>query len=161
AKAPKAVRGKIVQALFSRRLFPKGKISFIFIFQTLDHIPEPDKFLRECMTVLKPGGFILSFHHDVESWSAHLLGEKSPIIDVEHTQLFSIDTSRQLFEKVGMEVTEDYSPVSFVSLKHLIWLFPFPNSVKEILVGNAALKGLLSTTIPLRMGNVCIVGEKI
>lgn len=161
-KATKKVQKKILNSIFKRSLFIKNAVSFIFIFQTLDHIPEPDKFLRDCYNVIKPGGYMLSFHHNVESYSARLLGEKSPIFDVEHTQLFSHTTSKQLFENAGFEVLSNISPISTVSLKHLCWLFPFPKIIKErlLLRENWFTRILTTLTIPIPLGNTCIIGKK-
>jgi SAM-dependent methyltransferase len=160
--APKSIRKKIITDIFRRKLFPKNTFSFIFIFQTLDHIPEPEVFLADCVRALKPGGFLLSFHHNIDSLSSKLVGEKSPIIDVEHTQLFSMETSQLMFESVGLEVISSYSPWSQLSVKHLAWLFPFPKGLKEkLLASNSSIGKLLaSAKVAVKLGNVCIVGRK-
>lgn len=162
AKAPSSIRKKIKRSMFTPALFKKASVDFLFIFQTLDHIPKPQKFLKDVYTVLKPGGYMLSFHHNVESWSAQLLGERSPIFDVEHTQLFSHRTSQKMFEKAGFSTLSVISPTSDVSLKHLCWLFPFPKTIKEhfLTKENALTNWLSSFTLALKMGNTSIIGQK-
>ena len=53
-----------------------------------------------------PGGVVLSLNHNVEAFSARLLKERSPIIDIEHTHLYSPSTQRMLFEEAGFEACE-------------------------------------------------------
>lgn len=162
ANAPARLKKRIKESLFKKSLFPKNSVSFLFIFQTLDHIPEPEKFITDAYSVLKPGGYMLSLHHNVESLTARLLGERSPIFDVEHTQLFSMDTSRAIFENAGFEVESVYSPLSTLSLKHLCWLFPFPRTLKEQMLQKESpvLEFLAKRTVDIRLGNVCIVAKK-
>lgn len=162
SKAPKKLQKRIKIEMFSPSLFPTHSFDFIFIFQTLDHIPMPDVFLFGCEELLGSNGQLLSFHHNIQSLSSKLLKEKSPIIDVEHTQLFSMETSRKLFERCGFEVTSVISPVSQVSLRHLCWLFPFPKKFKNWIVGvrYPLIDPLLRLTIPVSLGNTCIVGKR-
>jgi SAM-dependent methyltransferase len=143
-------------------LFKPESFSFIFILQTLDHIPNPREFLADCLAVLKPGGFILSYHHDVSSWSAALLGEKSPIFDIEHTYLYDHRTSCLLLEKSGFVVRRAYSPLNVLSLYHLVWLSPLPLFVKNFLLKkNSFTKQLLhSIEVQVPLGNTCIIGQK-
>lgn len=156
------IQKQIINSIFKPSLLKKNSVAFLFIFQTLDHIPEPDKFLADCYKIIKPGGYLLSFHHNVDSLSAKTFGEKSPIIDVEHTQLFSLKTSRAIFEKVGLQVTSLYSPISYISLKHLAWLLPLPKNlkVKYLLSTNSFVERLSQTSLPISLGNVCVVGQK-
>ena len=58
------------------------------------HAGPASALLEECRRVLRPGGVVLAFNHNVTAWSARLLGERSPIIDVEHTYLYSPRTMR-------------------------------------------------------------------
>lgn len=162
SKAPKEVRKRIQVNMFSTNIFKKQKFDLLFLFQTLDHIPQPDHFVLDCEEILNSGGRLLSFHHNIDSVTSKLLKEKSPIIDVEHTQLFSLETSKKLFERCGLEVTSLYSPLSTVSVRHLVWLFPFPRDLKQMIVRHKSVLGdwILRQTVTLAMGNVCIVGKK-
>ena len=53
--------------------------------------------MKEAFRILKPGGAIfLIGHNRRRSLSARLLGRRSPIFDIEHLQLFSPRSLRQL-----------------------------------------------------------------
>ena len=120
-------------------LFNKEFFDFIFFFQTFDHIPKPDEFLTECHQLLKTNGHILAFNHNVDSFLAKLLGEKSPIIDIEHTFLYSFKTIKKIFEKNKFTVNKVYSPKNTLSIKHLFWLLPIPKNIK-LFVLNSKIK---------------------
>lgn len=156
-KAPATIRKHITRGIFRKGIFPKASFSLVCMFQTLDHIPQPDRFLADCATVMKKGGYILSLHHDVESFSATMMGERSPIFDVEHTQLFSKKTSMLLFQKSGFTVESVKSPSSIISFKHLIWLLPLPGFMKEKLLKQRFWSHI---HIDARLGNISILGKK-
>lgn len=160
-KASSKVKSRITQSVFTTRLFPKNSFSLIFLFQTLDHIPQPDKCLKDCVYALKKGGFLLSLHHNVDSFSSISMGEKSPIFDVEHTQLFSKKTSMMLFQNAGLTVESLRSPQSIISLRHVLWLSPVSRKIKTSLLQRKHLERLLSQiTIGAELGNISILGRK-
>lgn len=140
-------------------LFPKNTFDLIFFFQTFDHIPTPNKFLKECYQLLKTNGYILSFNHNIDSLSSKLLKEKSPIVDIEHTFLYSPQTIQNIFTKNKFTVQKVFSPYNILSLKHFLWLIPMPRKIKQqILSSNSAI---LNKKIKLQLGNLCLVAQKI
>lgn len=158
AKAHKKIRKNIVTDILKPGLFEKETFDFIFFFQTFDHIPQPDKFLKECFFLLKPKGKILSFNHNINSLSSKILGEKSPIIDIEHTFLYSPKTIRSIFKKNGIISNRIYSPKNTLSIKHLFWLVPLPKKIK-LKILNSKTK-ILDNKINLKLGNICFEGYK-
>lgn len=157
SKADEKIKGNISLDIFELKIFKKKKFKFIFFFQTIDHIPIPGQFLTLCYKLLEKNGYILAFNHNVESLSSKLLGEKSPIIDIEHTFLYSPETIRKLFEKKNFKVIKVYSPPNTISIKHLIWLLPFPKLIKNKLL----LYSLPDINLRLKLGNLCIIAIKI
>ena len=154
---PKIIKNIKINVL-EPNLFPKNSFDFIFFFQTFDHIPTPNQFLKECYQLLKPNGYILSFNHNIDSLSSKLLKEKSPIIDIEHTFLYSPKTIRNIFKKNMFIVRKIYSPYNTISLKHLLWLFPLPSKIKQKLV-NSDLN-ILNQKIKIQLGNLRLEAQK-
>jgi len=153
-KIKKNVKNNILKpGLLNKEIF-----DFIFFFQTLDHIPDPNKFLKECHNLLKINGHIFAFNHNIDSFSAKLLGEKSPIIDIEHTFLYSPKTIKTIFKKNGFATNKDYSPKNILSIKHLFWLLPIPKKIKLLML-HSKIK-MLNKTINIKLGNICIEGQK-
>jgi 2-polyprenyl-3-methyl-5-hydroxy-6-metoxy-1,4-benzoquinol methylase len=161
-QAPRWLQSRIEPHLFSAKLFPKQRFDFIFILQTLDHTPDPNAFLKDCAKVLKPGGLILSFHHNVESFSARLLGERHPIFDVEHTFLYSFKTTQAIFEKNGLPIEQIWSPTNTLSWRHLFFLLPIPKKLKEWLLNSnqPLLNQIKQATMRWYLGNICVIGRK-
>lgn len=157
-KADKHIKTNLKNSIFKSGLFEENQFDFIFFFQTFDHIPDPNKFLKDCFKTLKPNGYIYSFNHNIDSLSSIILGEKSPIVDIEHTFLYSPKTIRSIFEKNGFKVLRTSSPKNTLSLRHLFWLLPLPKPIK-IKILNLKTK-LLDKQIKVKLGNICIEAQK-
>ncbi len=149
------VRKKITIGMLRKTLYRPSSLHVILLFQTLDHIDDPNKLLRTCYNMLAPGGYILSFNHNIEALSARLLGEASPIIDIEHTALYSKRTVRSLFYNSGYIPLRVSTPWNYVSFRHLVRLVPLPRTVKEML---APVIPPMNLWLPL--GNLCIIAQK-
>jgi SAM-dependent methyltransferase len=161
-KSDERIKSRITTSILKEGLYENGSFDFIFFFQTLDHIQDPAGFLSICYQLLSQGGFILALNHDVESLSARVLKEKSPIIDIEHTCLYSKKTIHKIFCKAGFSPMEVFSPRSIISLRYLIWLLPLPKTLKQKLLN---LKGkfsnfLLKQRLSIALGNLCIIAKK-
>lgn len=160
AQARPDVRELIVPDIMRRGLLPDESFDAVTMFQVLDHMPDPQTLLRDCRTVLRPGGAILALNHNVAAWSARVLGERSPIVDVEHTYLYSPETIRRLFEQAGFEVMSVASVRNTHSLAYLLHLVPMPPRLKASLLPRlrGTRLGQLRTTIPL--GNLCLIARR-
>lgn len=160
AKAAPAIAPLIVQDVMRAGLFDDGSLSLVTLFQVLDHMPDPAGLLRDCRRLLRPGGLILALNHNVTAWSARLLGERSPIIDVEHTFLYSPATMRRLFSAAGFDVLS-VSPVrNTYSLAYLTQLVPLPQALKQSLIPRlrATALGRHQLTVPL--GNLRLIARR-
>lgn len=160
AQATDAIRPRLVCDILRPGLFEPASFDGIAMFQVFDHLPDPAGALDTCLELLKPGGRLLLFNHDTAAWSAKLLGEKSPIIDIEHTYLYDPATLRKIAEKHGFRHVDSGAAWNGYSLGYVARLVPLPRFAKV-----PALK-LLSATgigrIPLRvpLGNQYLVAEK-
>jgi SAM-dependent methyltransferase len=160
AKAAPELAGAITQDVMRGGLFAPESFDAVCLFQVLDHIPDPIALLRDCREVLRPGGQILALNHNVEAWSARLLGERSPIVDVEHTYLYSPATMLRLFAKAGFVDPWVGSVRNTYSLAYLLRLLPLPAAVKSRLThgASARLTRSMHATVPL--GNLCLIARR-
>jgi SAM-dependent methyltransferase len=158
-KAGSKIQKKVKVSMLKSGLFPRNSFDFIFFFQTFDHVPNPNQFLKECLRLLKPNGYILTFNHNVDSLSSKLLKEKSPIVDIEHTFLYSFETIRKIFENNRFVVIKIFSPKNVLSIRHLLRLCPVPRRVK-VGVTKSKLK-ILDRKIAIRLGNLCLLAQKL
>ena len=162
AKADETIKNNILTDILKPDTFKADTFDLIFFFQTFDHLQDPNNFLKICYNIMVPGAYILTFNHNIESLQARALKEKSPIIDLAHPYLYSMDTIKRIFKKNGFTTIKAYSPFSLVSLRHLIWLTPMSSSFKTRLLDSKLkiLRILLEQDIKIRLGNLCLVATK-
>jgi SAM-dependent methyltransferase len=160
AQARPDIRPRIAADVMRPGLFKPESFDAVTMFQVLDHMPDPATLLDECHRVLRPGGVVLAFNHNVEAFSARMLGERSPIIDVEHTYLYTPATMRVLFDRCGFDVVSVKPVRNTYSLRYLAHLLPLPDAPKRRLLArlSATAVGERQLTVPL--GNLCLLGRR-
>jgi len=158
--APAEIRDRILCAMMRPGLFPDETFDAICLFQVLDHIFDPAALVQTCFDILKPGGFILCLNHNVAALSARLMKDRSPIIDIEHTYLYSPETIARLFSRFGFQVKETGGVRNRYSLSYLTRLIPLPAAVKKMML--AALDFTRVGRLPLRvpLGNLYMIARK-
>ena len=87
--------------------FPDASYDAITMSHTIEHLFDPDKTLKECMRILKPGGRLVITTPNVEGIAATLFGRfwrgwEPP----RHLHLFSVMTLRNFLLKGGFEISE-------------------------------------------------------
>ena len=159
-KAKLGKNAQIICDVMRPNLFDPQSFDIVCMFQVFDHLPNPNELLEECYKLLKPGGVVLILNHDVGSFSAKMLGANSPIIDIEHTYLYSKNTIRKIVSKHGFDVLEVGSVVNTYSFSYLIHLIPLPIQMKKKLLDffNKSRIGFLKMSI--RLGNLYMIARK-
>ncbi len=159
-QAAPAVRGSIVCGLMGPGLFPAAEFDVICLFQVFDHVPDPGALLDACFAALRPGGMVLSINHNTAAVSARILGERSPIIDIEHTYLYNPSTMSRIFSAHGFQIREAGSVWNHYALRYLVRLLPLPSKPKQAALGwlQRSRIGKFRMSVPL--GNLYLVAEK-
>lgn len=162
SQADLSIRARITRGIIKKDSFPAQSFDYILCFQTFDHISDPNQFLTTCRVLLKKRGIIVLFLHNIQSITAHLLKEKSPIIDIEHTFLYSPNTLRAIVEKNAFSVLNLRKPTNYVSVRHLLRLFPLSVAVKNSILSHRShlVQNILKTSLWLPLGNICIIAQK-
>ena len=160
ANAPAELDGAIVQDVMRRGLFAPCSFDAVCLFQVLDHMPEPVDLLEQCFEILRPGGHVLAFNHNVGGLSARVLGERSPIVDIEHTYLYSPATMRAVVEKAGFGDPQVRSVLNTCSVAYVAHLLPLPARVKSRLVRTLRAGPLVSIRVTLPLGNLCLIARR-
>ena len=160
ASAAPRVREHIQARMMGRGLFEPESFDVICMFQVLDHVAEPAALLNECLTLLRPGGLLLLLQHDAGAWSARLLGERSPIVDVEHPYLYSRSTLRKLLSANGLTVVQSGAAVNLYSAGYLGRLLPLPRRAKSWLLQVLARSGLGRLPLWVPLGNQYCIARR-
>lgn len=159
AKAAPGIRERIVCDMMRPGLFAEASFDVVCLFQVFDHLPDPIGVLAETHRVLKPGGLVLILNHNINALSARLLGERSPIIDLEHTYLYSPATLARLARDQGFSPLKTGAVLNDYTLHYLTRLVPLPSFLKLPLL--ALLRGTplgrLRVSVPL--GNLYLIAR--
>jgi SAM-dependent methyltransferase len=157
---PKNVNRKnIIIDFFKNRQFKSNHFDAIIFMQVLDHVMDPNIFLKEVNRILKPGGYVLALVHNSRSWSARLLGERSPIIDLQHIYLFDKVNIKKIFQKNGFRVKGVFDTFTRYSILYWMKLLPIPKALKKYLSGTK-MRFLSKINVKIYAGNMGIVATK-
>jgi SAM-dependent methyltransferase len=158
--ADASVRSLIRHDIFRPNSFPANSLSLITCFQTIEHLADPLTFCCDALRALKPGGALFLIGHNRRAVSAKLLGRKSPIFDIEHMQLFSPLSVRNLVKAAGFADVEVRTVYNRYPVRYWTQLFPFPKRLKIMLIGFLKTNPLGRLMIPLAAGNLAAVAYK-
>lgn len=161
SKAPVAaahawVRPLIVNEFFQPAMFVQKSFDLITCFQTLEHLADPALFLRNVLGLLKPGGMLMLVTHNRRAATTLALGRRSPVLDIEHLQLFSPRSLQLMLGRAGFTAVATRSFSNCYPLHYWARLLPLPPRWKLRLKSSAL--GNLRVTIPA--GNICTVAFK-
>lgn len=158
--APQAVRSLLREGMFSASMLDGETPSLICSFMTLEHLPDPGDFVATAHSLLEPGGAIAVVVHNWRAPLNRLLGLRSPIIDVEHLQVFSPQALRELLQRAGFERIA-LSPIRNVyPLRYWLRLTPLPGPAKNLVLGLLERFGLADRNFAMNVGNMLAVGIK-
>jgi len=157
AAARPDIRPLIHHDIFRPGAFPPHAFSLVTCFQTMEHLHDPLAMCRSAHALLKPGGALLLVGHNRRAVSARLLGRRSPIFDVEHLQLFSPRSARELVRAAGFRGVQTRVLFNRYPLHYWLKLFPFPAGAKRRLIAHArtAAWGRLPLMVPA--GNLATI----
>lgn len=117
--------------MFSPQCITGRTASLICAFIVLEHLTNHKKFIYNTFDMLESGGILTIITHNYNSLLNRILGEKSPIIDIEHLQLFCPDTIKILMNKVGFINIRIKPLTNTYPLRYWLRLMPLPSFIKN------------------------------
>jgi SAM-dependent methyltransferase len=154
------VRPWIREGVFKGDEFPPGSVSLVCCFQTLEHVSEPRKLVETAYRMLEPGGMIALITHDYTAPINRALGRRSPIIDIEHLQLFCPASMRRLTGSAGFKAVSVGSIRNVYPLSYWLALLPLPGALKQMFLAAATATKVARARIGLNVGNLLTVAQK-
>jgi SAM-dependent methyltransferase len=158
--APKEIKAMLREGMFSVDLLQENTPSLICSFMTLEHMADPKCFIDRAFQLLEVSGGLAVVVHNWRAPLNRLLGLRSPIIDIEHLQLFSPRSLRSLLERSGFESIEIHPIRNAYPLRYWLRLTPLPRPLKTALLRTLELLGLADRVIALSVGNILAFGIK-
>jgi SAM-dependent methyltransferase len=160
AAAADDIRPLIKEGVFTADVRPPGSLSLITCFQTIEHVPDPAAMVRDAVELLKPGGMLVIVCHDRRAPVNRALGLKSPIVDIEHQQLFSPQSIVELLARGGLTGVERSVIRNRYPVKYWARLLPLPGRLLDRLDRGLERFGLAGRPITLPVGNQLAWGVK-
>ena len=160
AKAVPGIRERLICDVMRPGLFAAESFDVVCFFQVFDHLPDPAGTLAEVRRVLKPGGVVLILNHNTQAFTNRLLGERSPIVDLEHTYLYSPVTLAKLVQGHNLTFCASGGVWNWYSLRYLARLLPLPASIKRPLVNGLSRGWLGRWSWPVPLGNLYLIAQK-
>ncbi|MDX2506500.1 MAG: class I SAM-dependent methyltransferase [Gammaproteobacteria bacterium] len=158
--ATDSVRPLLRKGMFSSTLLEDVTPTLICSFMTLEHIDDPASFVNNAYDKLEPGGMIAVVVHNWQGLLNRILGLRSPIIDVEHLQLFNPGSVSRLLKNSGFEAIEVIAISNTYPLKYWLRLMPLPSAVKNVIERILEKLYVSNMKLPMRVGNILAVGIK-
>jgi len=160
AAAPEARRRWIRQGAFNEAAYQPQSLDLICCPMTLEHVRDPRSLAKSARRLLRPGGAFVTVAHDYRGMVNRILGKRSPIVDIEHMQLFSRRSMRRLLESTGYRDITVRPLANSYSLTYWLRLMPLPAHIKA--TGRRIISGLRVDHLKARLnvGNIIAAGYR-
>lgn len=163
SSAPIAAASPEVSALIEHGVFrpgvrAPGSLSLVTCFQTIEHVPDPAELVREAAALLKPGGALVLVCHDRRAPINRALGMRSPIVDIEHMQLFSPRSIGELLRRAGLQGVGHRSIRNRYPVRYWARLAPIPKSLQPVVSSTLERSGLAKRPLTIPVGNLLAWG---
>ena len=132
------------------------KFDLVTCFQTIEHLNNPREFITNIKRFIKPGGYFAISCHNRLSLTNKILGEKSPIFDVEHLQVFTDQGIEKLFSGLNFKIVYSNKYRNKYPLSYWLKIAPVGEKIKDYVETKKKLFGL---GISINVGNHMIVGR--
>lgn len=160
AAASGKTRAWIREGIFREADFKPGSFDLICCFMTMEHVRDPAEIAQSAFRLLRPGGAFVTVTHDYRSLVNRMLGKKSPIIDIEHMQLFSKRSIGELFERSGYSDLDIKSFSNTYPVQYWMRLAPLPRLAKRMAASALKALGAARVNLTFNVGNTCASGVR-
>ena len=158
--APAHRKGWIREGIFEADMYPPNSFDLIACFMTLEHVQDPGALVAAAHKMLRPGGVFVAVTHDYRGWVNRLLGKRSPIIDIEHMQLFSAQSSKQLLALRGYGEVDARRFRNAYRPSYWLRLVPIPGALKAAAIKTMAALPFDRIRVPFNVGNTVSWGVR-
>ena len=159
AAAPNIAR-LIEHGEFHPEIRPPASLSLVTCFQTIEHVPDPGELARDAAALLKPGGAFALVCHDRRAPVNRALGLRSPIVDIEHMQLFSPRSAAELLRRAGLRDVGHRPIRNRYPMRYWARLTPLPPRVHTAVSSALEKSGIAGRPLTMPVGNLLAWGVR-
>lgn len=158
--APPDILPHMREGMFSPEIIEDLTPDFVVSCMTLEHIDAPGDFMRTIHASLSPGGIAAVVVHNRKGLLNRALGLRSPIMDIEHLQLFCSHSVQELLKQAGFTSVQVQPFANTYPLRYWLRLAPLPSSAKEWLRAAFDVIRLSNAALTFPVGNILASGKK-
>jgi SAM-dependent methyltransferase len=158
AAADPELAGLIEHGIFEPGLRPLASQTLITCLQTIEHVRDPAPLVEAAAEMLKPGGMLLLICHDRRALVNRALGLRSPIVDIEHMQLFSPRSAGELLRRAGLEGIGMRPIRNRYPIRYWARLAPLPGALRDPCDRLLERSGLAGRALTVGVGNLLVWG---
>ncbi|GGB13580.1 hypothetical protein GCM10011491_46590 [Brucella endophytica] len=160
SRAEPDIRACIINDFFDSKMFEEGSFDIVCCFQIMDHLPNPAAFVAAVHGILAADGVFLAINHNIRARLPKLLGERSPMYDIEHIYLFDCSTMSRLLKNAQFSVSRCEPISNSYTVDYALKMFPFPHKIKRGLISMASSLGLAAVSLNVSAGNMVTVARR-
>ena len=135
------------------------EFDLVTCFQTLEHLVDPKTVLSKMCSAAISGGYVAVVCHNRLSLVNRLMGRRSPIFDIEHLQMFSVEGLEKIFQSTNLEIVVSKQILNSYPLGYWLRLFPMPKIMKDFFESRRD-SFLMRIPVSLFVGNRLVVAVK-
>jgi len=154
------IKENLINDIFETANIDNNFSDLVCCFMTMEHVHDPILTIKKSYDVLRNEGKIVLVTHDCDHILHKILGKKSPIIDIEHLQLFSSMSVKKILEKNNFKNIKIFNFKNSYNLSYWISLLPLPKFIKKIIQKFFKFFKLSNLKFSLNVGNIMISAEK-
>ena len=136
------------------------EFDLVTCFQTLEHLVDPKTVLSKMCSAAISGGYVAVVCHNRLSLVNRLMGRRSPIFDIEHLQMFSVEGLEKIFQSTNLEIVVSKQILNSYPLGYWLRLFPMPKIMKDFFESRRD-SFLMRIPVSLFVGNRLVVASKL